>query len=170
MDTHRPSASSSSTEPTAPPEADNAVLDIEWDASGPATLQVPLPHLDSCLQPADWMAGNQTARNTTAVLRSVDRGQVVEVTGVGASSWSVQISTAGRPTCETFRYDPWSIDPDANGTAVEVRATAGSIGHASVIARWVRGGCGQATLYDGQPGPGNWTVFEGRTIPVGCAT
>lgn len=144
------------------------MLDIEWHATGAATLQVPFPHLDSCLQPGDWMSGNQTAHNATAALRTVDRGQVVEVTGLGDASWSVQISTAGRPTCETFRYDPWSIDPDVNGTQVEVQATRGAIPHATVLVRWIRSACGQATLYEGAPGPGAWTALDGRTIPAGC--
>jgi hypothetical protein len=166
MDTHRPPADTSSS--AAPvPEPDSAVFEVDVDAQGATTLQVPLPHLDMCLQPAEWMAGRVSARNATAALQHVDRGQVVAVTGAGTASWSVQLNTTGRPTCQTFRYDPWSTDPDPNGTAVDVRGQ-GAIAHASVLVRWVRSGCGQATLYDGTPAAGNWTALDGRTIPVGC--
>jgi len=169
--TYRPAAtpSDTSSQATVPPEADNAVLEVDVSAAGTTTVEVPLPHLDTCLQPAEWLAGHGTARNATAALRSIDRGQVVAVTTTAGGSWSVQINTTGRPTCETFRYDPWSIDPDVNETQVEVRATQGEVAHASVLVRWVRGGCGQATMYDGTPAAG-WTTLDGRTIPAGSCT
>jgi hypothetical protein len=162
------SGDTSSTDPTPEPEDDNGVLYVTFEADAPSTLEVPFPTLDSCRSPQDWMAGDVTAANATAELRDAGdgrTGKIVAITGQGRVSWSSQIELG--PPCQTFRYDPWSIDPDADDGAVEVRLASGSIPHASVLVRSVRETCGNATLYDGVPGA-EWSAFAGNTIPVSC--
>jgi hypothetical protein len=170
--THRP-ATAGADAPSPTYEADSAVLDVEFSAAGggSAVLEVPLPRLDMCLQPQEWMNGTPTARGASAALRQSDRGAVVAVTGSGNASWAVQLATQGRQTCAEFRTDPWSTDPDPGNGTVEVYLDpgAGPVGHASVLVRWIRNGCGEATLYDGVPEPGIWTALAGRTIPAGCS-
>jgi hypothetical protein len=146
-------------------------LQVTFESSAPAEVQVPFPHLDMCLQPTDWMSAPATASNSTArVLDASDgrTGQVLAVRGTGRVSWAVQLNTTGHSTCQTFRADPWSIDPDPQDTTVDVRVAEGTVSAASLLVRWVRDGCGDATLYDGTPPSGSWSRLEGRTVPAGC--
>jgi hypothetical protein len=179
VDTHRPSAngggSGSGHEPTGTvePEPDNAVFQVAFHANGGATLQVPFPHLDSCLQPEHWMNGTVKVEGAVPELRdaSPDRsGRVLSLAAQGAGDvqWQSQLPLAGHPQCQTLRYDPWSTEPDPQGEAVDVLA-AGDVSGVSVLVRWVRGDCGNATLYEGAVSDGSWSALAGRTIPAGCA-
>lgn len=174
--------------------------DGDNDTDGPprwATVEVPFPTMDSCRSPQDWMAGTAPADaeqgsavfhvsfdsggpsgdDTTAELRQVggnstaadDRsGWVLAVSGHGSVAWSSHIELG--PACNTLRYDPWTIDPDAENGTVEVRVTDGSVTHASVTVRRVRDGCGEANLYEGAP-TADWSPLEGRSVAVGeCPT
>jgi hypothetical protein len=85
------------------------------------------------------------------------------------SEWSVQIELG--PECQTFRYDPWSIDPDADNGTVEVRVTEGEVSLVTVLVRRVRDGTGEAVLYEGTPSGDGWTALaEKTTFPIGQAT
>jgi hypothetical protein len=155
------------------PEEDNAVLQVAFHANASAALEVPFPHLDSCLQPEHWMNGTLKAEGAVPEMRDAtpDRtGRVLALSAPGAGDvqWQSQLSLGGHPQCQTFRYDPWSTEPDPQGEAVDVRAS-GDVSRLSILVRWVRGGCGNATLYEGVAAPGAWSTLAGRTIPAGCA-
>ncbi len=155
----------------SPSEADNGVFHISFQASGPATLEVPFPTLESCQAPTEWMDGDVEAENATVEMRDASdgrTGQVVAVTGEGRVFWSVQIDL--KDPCQPLRFDPWSIDPDVEGDYVEVRSSAGAPAEPTVLVRWVRSGCVYATLYEGEPAPAQWSSLHGRTIPVSCAS
>jgi hypothetical protein len=163
-----PTTSQEPSEPL-PPEEDNGVFHVAFTADSPATLEVPFPHLDSCMAPQDWMAGNVTFAGGTAELRNATDGRtghVLALSGQGQVSWSSQ--AALKPVCNTLRYDPWSVDPDPADGTVDVRAAEGTVTAPSVLVRWVRDNCGNATLYEGEAGSG-WSSLQGRVIPVaGC--
>ena len=169
-DTRRPDAQGSDDGPTPEAEGDTGVLQVLFEATGQATLEVPFPTLDSCRSPEDWLSGEPTLQGARQELRNAtgDRsGAVLALTAVasGPVSWMVQIPLG--PACQTFRYDPWSIDPDPEGETVDVRVTEGSVSSLSVLVRRVRGGSGEATMYEGDVTAGDWTSLPGRTVPVG---
>jgi hypothetical protein len=158
---------------TAEPEPDGAVFQVAFRAGGEAALEVPFPHLDACLQPEHWMNGTAGVQGAVPELRDAGEGRtgrvlVLRAQGAGEVQWQSQVPLADHPRCETLRYDPWSVDPDPEGESVEVRAS-GDVAELTVLARWVRGGCGNATLYEGAPSGGGWSALAGRTIPAGCA-
>lgn len=156
------------TTPNAPvDETDNAVFYVMFEASEESTIEVPFPTLDSCRGPEQWMAGNLTG-DAVATVHAADEGRdgpVLSLTGNGSVEWTSQISPG--PPCQTLRHDPWSIEPDPEGTTTEMRIKAGVVQHAMVVVRLVRGGCGNATMYEGSPG-GAWTPLDGHDTPVGC--
>jgi hypothetical protein len=174
-DTHRPDGEDGQggdDGPTAEPEGDSGVLQVLFEATGPTTLEVPFPTLDSCRSPEDWLAGEPTVQGARQELRNAsgDRtGRVLALTAVGSGSvsWMVQIPLG--PACQTLRYDPWSIDPDPEADTVEVRATEGQASTVSVLVRRVRDGIGEATNYEGNATTGTWTALQGRTVPIGQA-
>lgn len=150
----------------ADPDGDSAVLYVAFCSRGPATLEVPFPHLDSCLAPEDWMAGDVAVAGNATVREAGDgrSGRVLALSGEGQASWTSQVALG--PACATLRHDPWSVDPDPADGTVEVRAAAGDVTAPSVLVRWVRGGCGNATLHEGEAGSG-WSALTGRTAPIG---
>jgi hypothetical protein len=151
--------------PPPEPEDDSGVLAIAFHSEGPATIEVPLPSLDSCRAADAWMEGEVSAQGASVELRDATagrHGRVLAVTGQGDVSWSTQIELG--PVCNNIRYDPWSIDPDANGTAVEVRVAEGEVSGPSVLVRRVRDDCIEATLYEGEVAGNDWTALEGRTL------
>ena len=159
----------STVEPTAEPESDSGVLDVTIQSDGAATIEVPFPTLDSCRTPEHWMAGGASADGVVPELREATgerAGQVLALsTRDERAEWSVQIELG--PACQTLRYDPWSIDPDAENGTVEVRLTAGEVSLVTVLVRRVRDGSGEAVLYEGVPGEG-WTALAHKaTVPVG---
>lgn len=161
------STTSTSDEPAPPPEEDNGVFHVTFEADGEATLEVPFPSLDSCRTPEHWMGGDQTGNAQAVVREAADgrTGPVLALTGSGSVSWSSQIPPGDQ--CQTLRYDPWSTEPEAPDGTAEARVSAGTVGHAMVLVRLVRETCGNATLYEGTPGPG-WTALPGRSLPVSC--
>lgn len=172
-DTHRPGDEGGDGDgdgPTPEPEGDTGVLQVLFQATGETTLEVPFPTLDSCRAPQHWMEGEPSVDGARHDLRNVtgDRdGTVLVLTSVGSGqvSWMVQIPLG--PACQTFRYDPWSVDPDPDGETVDVRVPEGAASSVSVLVRRVRDGSGEATLYEGNVTAGGWTPLPGRTIPVG---
>jgi hypothetical protein len=173
-DTHRPGdggdGGGDGDGPTPEPESDTGVLQVLFQATGPTTLEVPFPTLDSCRGPQDWMAGQPSvdgARHDLGNITGDRTGSVLVLTAVasGPVSWMVQIPLG--PACQTLRYDPWSIDPDPEGETVDVRVTEGEASSVSVLVRRVRDGSGEATMYEGNVTAGTWTPLPGRTIPVG---
>lgn len=146
--------------PPPEPEHDNGVLDVALASDGNAVVEVPFPTLDSCRSPQDWMAGNASVEGAVPELRDVTgerSGKVLALTTMGTrSEWSAQIPLG--PACNTLRYDPWSIDPDADNGTVEVRVE-GQVTFLTVLVRWVRDGAGEYVLYEGQPSAGGWTAL-----------
>lgn len=174
VDTHRPDSPASSSgapETTAPPEGDGAVFDITLETDGAATIEVPFPTMDSCRAPEHWMDAEPAVDGAVPSLANAtgDRtGRVLVLTTRAAhAEWSAQIDLG--PACQTLRYDPWSIDPDAEDGALEVHVTSGTVSSVQVVVRHVRDGCGEAVLHEGAPGDG-WTALESRSVPVGSCT
>jgi hypothetical protein len=161
----------STVEPTPGPESDSGVLDVTIQSDGAATLEVPFPSLDSCRTPEHWMAGGASVDGAVPELREATGGRTGQVLALGTRSeraeWSVQIELG--PACQPLRYDPWSIDPDAENGTVEVRVTAGEVSMVTVLVRRVRDGSGEAVLYEGAPGEGWTALAEKATVPVGQA-
>lgn len=153
--------------PSAPmsPEDDNGVFYVAFCSEGPATLEVPFPHLDACMAPQDWMAGDLSVAGNATVRDAGDgrAGQVLALSGEGQVSFTSQVAL--KEPCATLRHDPWSVDPDPADGTVEVRAAAGEVDSPSVLVRWMREGCGNATLHEGEAGAG-WSALAGRSVPV----
>lgn len=182
VDTHRPGdsaedgdgagdgAGGSADEPTSAPEGDSGVLDITIESDGAAVVEVPFPTLDSCRSPEDWMRGGASVDGAVPELREPtgDRsGKVLALsTMAGRAEWSVQIELG--PACQTFRYDPWSIDPDTDNGTVEVHVTHGQVSLVTVLVRRVRDGQGEAVMYEGTPSGDGWSALaEKTTVPIG---
>lgn len=173
-ETHRPDPTTTGPSETGSPpprEPDSGVFQVDFESDAPATLEVPFPHLDACLQPEDWMNGTASSANAVPEVRDASggrTGRVLAVSGQGAVHWAVQVNLTGRPPCQPIRHDPWSVDPDPADGTVDVRVADGSVVHAAVLVRWIRSGCGEATLYDGRPAGDSWSALSGTTIPAGC--
>jgi hypothetical protein len=172
VDTHRPPASTSQGPiPSAEPEPDGAVLQVAFRANATVTVEVPFPHMDSCLQPEHWMNGTTRADGAVPELREASgerSGRVLALAAPGAGDvqWQAEVPLAEHPPCQTLRYDPWSTEPDPQDGTVDVRADGDASG-ITVLVRWVRGGCGNATLYEGAATADGWSALPGRTIPAG---
>ncbi len=123
---------------------------------------VPLPHGSWCLPPQDWAVTQSF--NATATLRTVDRGQVFWVVAERNGSLTVAINLEGRSACQTFRYDPWSVDPDPQGDAMPINATVAT--QVSIQVQEVSGYCYSSDPYTGTAGPG-WTELpKGQRMMV----
>ncbi|MEA3165939.1 MAG: hypothetical protein QOJ26_808 [Thermoplasmata archaeon] len=178
IDTHRPKGDdggdggATTTSPdgsSGGTEEDSGVLDIVFESNAPATIEVPFPTLDSCRSPEAWMEGEPSLQNAVPELLQVDgerNGRVLSLESQepGRAEFSVQIPLG--PACQTFRYDPWTIDPDRDDGAAEVRVTQGELSSLTVLVRRVRDGTGEAVLYEGHPTGSGWTALEGRTVSV----
>jgi len=106
------------SEPPVPPctastvascRAGSASLSIGTDRR--ASLGVPLPRLDRCLTPADW-AVDVNATGATAMLREVDRGQVLWINATGPARVQLFLPLGGHPVCTSDPGHLWSIRPD----------------------------------------------------------
>lgn len=175
-DTHRPPADhggDGGPTGTVAPEPDSAVFQVAFRASAGATVEVPFPHLDACVQPGDWMNGTAEAQGVVPALRDASEGRtgrVLELTApaAGEAQWESRLDLAAHPPCQTLRFDPWSTEPEPQGDSVDVLAR-GEVSELTVLVRLVRGGCGNATLHEGTAQDGSWSTLAGRTIPAGCA-
>lgn len=175
-DTHRPPASTSQAPSgTVEPEPDSAVLQVAFHANATVTLEIPFPHLDSCLQPEHWMNGTARTEGAVPELRDASAGRTGRVLslaapGAGDVQWMSELALADHAPCQPIRYDPWSTEPDPQDGTVDVHADGaeGVVSGLTVLVRAVRGGCGNATLYEGAPTAGGWGALSGRTIPAGC--
>jgi hypothetical protein len=178
VDTHRPKdgddgsssgdggdGDSSDDGSSAGPEEDSAVFQVTVSSDGAAVVEVPFPTLDSCRSPEHWMEGQPSVQGAIPELREVtgDRtGKVLALsTRAQEAEWWVQIAPG--PTCQTFRYDPWSIEPDADNGTLEVRVTQGQVANVTVLVRQVRDGVGHATRYEGTPSGNGWTALPATT-------
>lgn len=167
VETHRPDGTATPTpEPTSGPEGDSGVLDVTVESDGAATLEVPFPNLDSCRSPEDWMGAEPSVTGAVPDLRDATgnrSGRVLVLqTRAERAEWSVQIPLG--PACQTFRHDPWSIDPDLDDGRVEVHVTAGDVSLVTVLVRRVRDGAGEATLFEGEPAVGAWTALPQKAV------
>jgi hypothetical protein len=135
------------------------------DVSGAGGVGVPFPHGAWCLQPSEW---NLTiSGGASAELRQVDRGTVLWVDNVGQGAVQASIDVKGRATCQTLRYDPWSIEPDPAEDTVDV--TSDVIGlDVEVQVQDVDGSCFNATVYRGDTRDG-WATLQGQTTGTACA-
>ena len=162
----------SGTQPASGDEGDSGVLDITIESDGAAVLEVPFPTLDSCRSPEHWMEGGASVDGAVPELRDAGGDRTGRVLALSTRSeraeWSVQIPLGD--ACQTLRYDPWSIDPDADNGTVEVRVAEGSVSLVTVLVRRVRDGSGEAVMYEGTPSGDGWTALpEKATIPIGHA-
>lgn len=156
--------------PPAEDEDDSGVFNIVIESDGAAVVEVPFPTLDSCRSPDDWMAGGANVEGAVPELRDAtgDRtGKVLALSTRDArAEWSVQIPLGD--ACQTLRYDPWSIDPDAENGTVEVHVTEGQVSLVTVLVRRVRDNSGEAVMYEGTPSGNGWTALaEKTTVPIG---
>lgn len=140
-------------------------LIVAFDDQGAHQAGVPFPHGSWCLQPSDW-SSRGAGRNATAEVRSVDRGQVLWVasTGQGSVEWWVDVTN--RSTCETFRYDPWSIEPNPADGTVDVQAD--SAARLQVYLDDEHGPCTLVTQYNGTTMSG-WATLHESFNGTACA-
>ncbi|MFA5944258.1 MAG: hypothetical protein WC876_07325 [Candidatus Thermoplasmatota archaeon] len=166
FDTHRPTTVTPTPEPTPEPEGDSGVMDVTIESDGSAVVEIPFSHLDSCRSAEDWMAGQASVEGAVPDLRNATGNRtgrvLVLATRAERAEWSVQIPLG--PACQTFRYDPWSIDPDRDDGTVEVRVTQGDVSLVTVLVRRFRDGAGEATLYEGQPTDNAWTALPQKAV------
>ena len=175
-ETGRPDDSPSPGDGTTTGDGDGSddnsgVLSISFEATGPATLEVPFPSLDSCQAPEDWMGSEPTVQGAIPELRNAtgDRtGRILALTApaAGSVSWMAKIQL--RPQCQTLRFDPWSVEPDEQDGALVVHLVDGEVTGLMVLVRQVRDCSGEAALWEGNATLGAWSRLEGRTAPAGC--
>ncbi len=127
---------------------------------GAGRIGVPFPHLDRCLSAEDW--GGAWDRQAPTTLVTSDRGDVVQLVAAASSS-SERVLNLTKPTCQTFRYDPWSIEPDPKDGTLEVQADR-AIGITVTVRTSDGGGCWTATLYSGATAAG-WTTLTSKDGP-----
>lgn len=149
-------------DPIHPPKSLYATFAVHVDAN--VTVGVPLPHLDRCLAPEAWAAGTATARDAKWHLQAVDRGTVLWVEAAGPGSVQLRIGLEDHPPCQTFRYDPWSVEPDPADGTLEVQGAAGAAGLKVEVLEWV-GACGDASSYAGAVGGMGWQVLRAQGDP-----
>lgn len=139
-------------------------LRLMVDVGGNGAVGIPFPHGAWCLQPEDW---NVTSSDeSTAEVRMSDRGQVLWVQNLGHGTAKAVIDVKDRATCQTLRYDPWSIEPDPADGTLDVNATAAGL-DVEVQVQDVDGACFNATVYRGSTVTG-WTTFEGLVTGLRC--
>lgn len=159
-----PSTSSSGASQMCPPhcfEGRRLHLEVVVADRAPRQVGVPFPHGAWCLQPDQW-SQQAPAHNATAGLRDAGAGRSgtvlwVASSGQGSVQWSVDVTN--RSTCATFRYDPWSIDPDPADGTLDVQADG-----ASPVIVYVgdeHGPCTTYTQYNGTTAAGWSTLAEG---------
>lgn len=103
---------------------------VEGDAG--ITIAVPLPHGSQCLSPDDWEGAQVATHNADVTWRHVDddgsgnQGHTMWVVLDEGGDAQAVLNTTAKPTCNTFRYDPWSLDPDPPGDNLTVLLASGS--------------------------------------------
>lgn len=127
---------------------------------GAAVVEAPFPHLDRCLSPDDWRPGLDP--NLTLV--QGERGWVLHLAN---ASGQASIDYTAKPKCETFRFDPWSIDPDPTNATLDVWASAAAHVDVQTMYALADGWCWTTQHDVGDVGPG-WTALAGTTQTV-CA-
>jgi hypothetical protein len=154
-----PSTSSSSTGPQAcggiPGHCDQgSYVTVTVRVPQGGTVDVPLPHADRCLPPSGWSV--QGASNATATLRTVERGEVYTVMAAAGGVVTLAIDKSPYPSCQTFRADPWSVDPDPEDGSLPVNATVATALRVEVhdVSRY----CYTDADFEGTAGPG-WTTL-----------
>ena len=99
-------------------------------ADAPLVVGVPFMHGELCLDAATWMAGRIELRNATLRSGEVRHGGVggtlLLVNFTAPGEVSLWLNTSARPRCDTFRYDPWSIDPEPEEGTVTVDLKSGT--------------------------------------------
>ncbi len=88
---------------------------LRIESSGRGVVAAPFPHLDRCLNTEDWRSAVATTSNATVEIRTVDfearTGDLVWGAFDNAGFVELRLDLT-KPACQTFRYDPWSIEPD----------------------------------------------------------
>jgi hypothetical protein len=133
---------------------DQMTVRIAFDGAGPRVLRVPLPTGDWCLQPSQWTLGPGTALGS---INQTERGAMLQVAAGGDFRFEAHVKTQGLATCQTFRYDPWTIDPDPADGTVDVHSDAP--GRVTFDVEDRRGGCWTTTTYEGAVSAG-WTTLQ----------
>jgi hypothetical protein len=143
----------------------NYVLEVFGFGEGSYSVGVPFPHGDWCLQPDQWVL-QDGAENAVGELRHVERGDVAWITAQGSSHIAWRVNVTGRATCQTFRYDPWSTDPDPSNETVEVKAEGSA--RITVAVSEPNGACTPVTQYAGNVTAG-WTMLPKVFEDTACA-
>lgn len=141
------------------------VLEVFGYAEGAYQVGVPFPHGAWCLQPDQWVL-QDGAENAVGELRQVDRGTVAWITAQGSSHIAWRMNVTGKATCKTFRYDPWSTDPDPANDTVEVKAEGAA--RITVAVSEPDGPCTPVTQYAGNVTSG-WTALPKGFTGTSCA-
>lgn len=148
----------------------NSILfDIHLAGTDTYEVGVPFPHGAWCLTGDDWLEGMQETKSLEEYsVRDVERGKVLWLQGRGEDSRFVaRVDVTNRTECQTLRYDPWSVDPDAAEGTME--ATSEALVNFTVYVRTARGGCVDLRQYMAEVSGGWQTLPETFNNDAGCA-
>lgn len=147
--------------PCPPSCAGNHTLSlvVELVAMGTHSVGTPFPHGAWCLQPQEWSvaATSPRTRAATAELRSTENATLLWVTSGGNGRFHASIDLANRSECQTFRYDPWSIEPDPADGMLDILADGAYEVYVGVEHR--RGSCTDFETFHGQAQQG-WNAIR----------
>lgn len=150
------------------PREDAFTLRLDVHVVGPFVLDVPTSTGSWCLQTQAWKDALQSETNARVDVMDADMGrtgQVLRITGSDNSLVVAKIPTATLARCETFRYDPWSIDPDVTD-GIEMKAEGNP--HVVLVLSDGHGDCWTSTEYQGSVGP-DWTRLAAKDSGTVCA-
>lgn len=88
---------------------------LRIESSGRGVVASPFPHLDRCLDSTDWQTATPTSNQAEHSFRHVDvddtSGDLVWGAFDAAGFVELRLNLT-KAQCQTFRFDPWSIEPD----------------------------------------------------------
>lgn len=126
------------------------------------TVAVPFPHGSQCLSKFDWESAKVIADHAQVSWRTVDSegvtGDVMWVVLDEDGSAYAWLNTTAKPECQTFRYDPWSIEPDPSDGNLTLLLAGGS-GDVKVRYTWHPGEyCSTLTTVHATLAQPGWTT------------
>lgn len=154
---------------TGSQDCTDIILAVFSNHTGSVQLGIPYPHGSWCLTGEQWIAGIRTPQEANGQLFASDRGQVIALTGPGPLNWHSRIITSHLNTCQTFRYDPWSTEPDlAEDEGLDIYVWEGQLTSLEVVTR--SGGCWHTSQYiaNGTMAEG-WNRLVHNPRPMVCA-
>jgi hypothetical protein len=104
-----------------------------------------------------------TSAETTMRNATLDRGELLAVHATRQTHAELVLNLTGHPICQTFRYDPWSTEPDPKDGTLDVHADH-AVGLTVTVRTSDGNGCWTTTTYRGTTANG-WATLQADDDP-----